>query len=104
MGKKYWYNSHGRTASAKEIFEIEVVERGNYKRKEFLPWMKKYGITWQTRLIWGCDYKTARHRYNDGGEPVRLEPREYGYKGFVCVKESNDGDNGYLLALTAKAA
>lgn len=114
---KIYYNSHGHADTFANIREVEVEERGNYTNEDFDSWAKEYGIQPEDKVIWVTPdkkqvvtYMAESEHYDKimGMNEKQLEkyiskleetPVEFTDEQGVLIKESNDGDNGFLFVI-----
>lgn len=113
-----YFNSHGELALWSEIKELEVKERKNYTNKDFKEWEKKYGIKPDDQVIWVTPDKKGAVTYMASAEEHDAilgmneeelatfikdnnlgDVAEFSGDEGVIIKESDDGDNGFLFVI-----
>lgn len=117
IGEKTYYSTWEKGYSWKEFVETEVAERGNYSRKEVNAWKRKYNIPNQGNvLMWvatspqhSLQYAAVAESHYDIHLPIHEFEKKYGVsidwltqlteKQGTVIKESDDGDGGYLMVL-----
>jgi len=106
-----YYNSHGYKMTWAEFIDIEVEERRNYPPDEVYELAQKYNIARNTKCIWVCENKWDANGYNlpaqdwDEREDVPEEDLsvcEYDESEGFIIKETDDGDGGYLFVFNWK--
>jgi hypothetical protein len=96
--------------------ETEVEERGNYTKGQVNKWVKTYGVTKDSSLLWVSTKPHIAARYQmDAGDwdncekiynadkdkyDVRTVPANDG----IVIPGSDDGDDGYVMILSKEAA
>ena len=93
----------------KDMKDIEERERGNYTRKQFRSWEKKYKISDDDLVIWVTPNKNMAYTYDEpAGHREKIlamkdeelselgEVSEYLSSEGILILESDDGDDGYL--------
>ena len=117
-GLKY-YNSHGFSMPWTEMVQIEI-GRGNYTKREFNNWAKKYNIKPNDNVIWVTSNKNIAVSYTAPSSDYEkilsmsdsqldnyiisqgINLNEYTQKDGNLINESDDGDDGYILLLSKK--
>jgi len=94
-----------------EFIAIEVHDRKNYVLWQVLRWCKKYSIDNSTELLWVARYPWTAARYqmpasdwDDCKEIYMKNKSEYHVRTInsnsgTLIKESDDGDDGFLFIL-----
>jgi len=94
-----FYNSHGYMMNLSEVIALEVEDRGNFTLRQVKAWIRKYGLTVKSRLIWvSRNRELVKDWYMDDPEAEPIEIPET--KGKI-IKESDDGNEGYLLVVSS---
>jgi hypothetical protein len=99
------YSSHGVSMTWAGFIQLEVVERGNYKRAEVEDWAKKHGLVPDIQVIWASQKKWVANKYNllaedwDTAQDIPEDEMDvYEVRGTI-IPESDDGDEGVLVKL-----
>lgn len=103
------YYTTSRTMNIDKFIDTEVYERDNYRLSEVKKWIKKYNITRRTDLIWVAtepwiaaryqmladDWENAKQIYNENKDyyDIKVVKSSEG----TIIKESDDGDDGFLF-------
>jgi len=114
-----YYNSHGFSMPWNEMVQTEI-GRGNYTKREFNNWAKKYNIKPNDNVIWVTANKNIAVSYTAPSSDYEkilsmsdsqldkyiisegIELNEYTQKDGNLINESDDGDEGYILLLSEK--
>jgi hypothetical protein len=99
------YYTSAKPVRFRDIVDTEV-ERGNCTHDQANHWKKKYGIDDQDKAVWVSPKKWVANSYNLSSDEkataekipenemdIRSIPSS---KGFI-IKESDDGDDGYIF-------
>jgi len=107
MEKLYYSSNDISTAFPfKDFVDIEIKERGNYQDLNIPAIKKKYNVTDNTSVIWVTPIKWIANRYNLSGDDYdnaenipedEMDIHEYSSNDGVIVKETDDGDDGFLF-------
>jgi len=107
------YYTTSRPMSLDEFKELEIEDRGNYEEEEVNEWVKKYGITDKSQLLWVAlnPWTAARYLYfsveqwddaekiykagSDDEYPVDIVSVSDG----TIIEESDDGNEGFLMLM-----